>query len=115
MLEIKTSELHTRKRAKIDGHIYTVRRMGNLEQLNLSQSMRRLTVLSKIEDNGTKLTDKQALEVEEISSKLANTFVNLFDDGGDQSKSKALLMTLSDLEIKEIMEKIFADGEPVNE
>lgn len=114
MLSFKTSELKTRKKVTIDGHVFTVRRMGNIEQLEMSQYMGRLTRLSEIEGK-RKLTDKENQEVDTISKSIADMFIGLFDDGGDQSKSKALLRSLSEEEITLYLEKIFEEKEAEDE
>jgi len=113
MLEIKTNQLKTRKKVLIDGNEFTVRKMGNLEQLELSQSMRRVGQLAKIEQSGIELNAKQIAELDELSKKMTEMFIGLFDDGGDQSKSKKMLTSLSDSEIGIILTQIFEekDGE----
>lgn len=108
MIEIKTNQLKTRKKQVIDGHEYTVRRMGNIEQLDLAQKISRLTVLSEVEEKKT-LTKDQAKEVDDISRWMSEVFVSLFDDGGDQTKSKKLVSSLSDEEIEVILKVIFED------
>lgn len=110
MLELKTNQLKTRKQVLIDGHHYTVRRLGNIEQLDVSQYMRRLEQLSSIESkDATELTPKQVKEAEEISAKLSLLFVNLFDDGEDQTKSRALVASLTDQELGILIQQIFKD------
>jgi len=96
----------------IDGHPYTVRRLGNLEQLDISQYMRRLKQLSDTEkSNNGELPEAQSQEADEISKKLSNIFVSLFDDGGDQSKSRALVASLSDGEVSVLLSQIFKEAE----
>lgn len=109
MLELRTNQLKTRKKVLIDDTEYTVRRLGNIEQLDMSQYMRRLSTLSEIEKKEKKLTDAQIAEVDDISAKLSLLFVNLFDDGGDQTKSRALVASLSDAEIGVLLGEIFAE------
>ena len=108
MLEIKTNQLKSRKKVMIDDTLYTVRRLGNLEQLEISQAMRRLKQLAAAEE-ATALTAEQVEEVDALSVKMSDIFIALFDDGGDQSKSRALLASLSDSEIGELIKQIFED------
>lgn len=115
MLEIKTNELKTRKKALIDGHIYTVRKISNLERLDYSQGIRRLMKLSEIEKSGTKMTEKQTDEVNTLAKNMFKIFMDLFDDGGDQSKTKELFSQLSDEEIGVIIDKIFEEKEEARE
>jgi len=109
MLEIKTNQFKTRKKVLIDGNEYTVRKMGNIEQLDLSQYMRRLKQLSDIEVSDKKLTVKQIDEVDMLSSKILALYIGLFDDGADQSKSKSMLATLTDTELGMMLEQIFTE------
>lgn len=115
-LSIRTNQLSTRKQVEIDGHHYTVRKMGNIEQLDMSQYFRRLKKLSELEaKNDNKLTAAQTRELDDLSSKMANMFVALFDDGGDQSKSRALVASLSDVEIGLLLAQIFKEDETPDE
>ena len=93
--------------------------MGNLEQLEISQLMRELKKYQKLEQNASPdveqpLTDEQLQRVDAISKKAADLFVGLFDDGGDQSKSRKLVSSLSNNEVKFMIEQIFgeSDGTP---
>lgn len=109
MLELKTNQLKTRKKVLIDEHQYTVRKLGNIEQMDLSQYMRRLDVLSNLEKKQD-LTEKQIQEVQDIGNRISNLFIALFDDGGDQSKSRSLVASLSENEIGVLLGKIFEEG-----
>lgn len=102
--------LKTRKKVLIDNIEFTVRKMGNLEQLDYQQGMRHLQSLAKIETKDG-LNDKQLKEVDDISMKLSSLFINLFDDGGNQSESRKLLSTLNDEEIGLILKQIFEEPE----
>jgi hypothetical protein len=90
--------------------------MGNIEQLDMSQYFRRLKKLSELEaKNDNKLTTAQTKELDDLSAKMANMFVALFDDGGDQSKSRALVASLSDVEIGLLLAQIFKEDETPDE
>ncbi len=110
MLELKTNQLKTRKKVLIDGHEYTVRKLGNIEQLDLSQYMRRLDSLAKIEATQP-LSDKQLQQVQNISDQIAKLFISLFDDGGDQTKSRTLVASLNESELALMLSQIFNENE----
>lgn len=112
MLEIKTNQLATRKHVLIDGVGYTVRKFSNLEQLNMSQYKRRIDKLIELEKNNE--SEAHEKEAEEINRKIFEMYTNLFDDGGDQSKSKILTDSLSYEEIGLILKDIFTE-ETINE
>lgn len=109
MLEIRTNTLKTRKKVIIDSVEYTVRRLGNIEQIDMNQYIRRLQSLANIEKK-QKLTKEQSAEVDVLSEKLSLLFVNLFDDGGDQSKSRALVASLTDTEVGLLLGQIFTEA-----
>lgn len=104
-LSIKTNELKTRYKVNIDGHDYIVRKMGNLEQIEYARAMKRLETLSK-KDEST-LTEEEDQEVYELTGRISEIFIAMFDDGGDQSKSKNMLSSLSGEEIGELLNQIF--------
>lgn len=108
MLEFQTNTLKTRKNVKIDGQEYTVRRLGNVEQLELSSAMRRLNKLAAKEETKP-LNDQESDEVEAVTQTITSLFVGLFDDHGDQSKSKALISSLSDTEMSMLLAQIFKE------
>ena len=101
MEEIKFDTQKTRKKVVIGNVEFIVRKMGNLEQLDYQQGMRHLQYLSKIETKDG-LNDKQLKEVDDISAKQTALFIGLFDDGGDQSKSRELVPTLNEEDLKQI-------------
>jgi hypothetical protein len=106
MLELKTNQLKTRKKVMIDDHEYTVRGLGNIEQINLSQYMRRLTEIAELEKNKG-LTEEQKIEGEELNIRISELFLHLFDDGGDQSMSNVLISSLSFEELGMVLTQIF--------
>ena len=114
MLEIKTNQLKTRKRVLIDDHEYIVRRLGNIEQLEISQLMRKLDKLATAEKTKS-LTSAQLEEVDDISRQISDIFISLFDDGDDQTKSKTLVGSLSDSEISLLLDQIFEEKDDTTE
>lgn len=120
MLEINTSELKGRVKVKIDGHEYTVRKLGAGEELALSQLLREADVLAKKEEKSQKdkslsITEDEQKRGIEMMEQYFDTMVGLFDDGGDQSKSRQLLDGLSTDEQKEVYEMIFPPTKNNNE
>jgi hypothetical protein len=108
VLEIRTGELKTRKKVLIDGQEYIVRKLGAGEELSLSQAMRRLEKLSKIEEAGT-ITEEESDEALRLAESTFNILAGTFNDGGDGSKSKALINQLSEAELKEVYDTIFKE------
>lgn len=105
MLQINTSTLKSRKKVEIDGHGYSVRRLGAGEQLTLSQQMRELKSLRSSE------SDEDAQKVEQISRDVLNLMANCFDDGVSGKKSKQLVHSLAPEELEEILDTIFTEAE----
>ena len=108
MFEFQTNTLKTRKKVLIDGVEYTVRRFGNIEQLEQNKLMRQLSAFAAKEQKAP-LTDEETEEVDSISLAMSSMFIALFDDGGDQSKSKALIASLSDVEFGMLLTEIYTD------
>lgn len=108
MISFKTNELKGRKKVLIDGHGYTVRRMGNIEQMEYSQSVRKLQKLAELEATRS-LTEEEKEQVDTIALNLSKVFISLFDDGGNQTKSKKLVSSLTEDEISELLLAIFAE------
>ena len=108
MLQFKTNELKSRKTVDIDGIIFTVRRLGNLEQLDYMQGLRKLKKIADIEAK-QKLTEKQSEESDSIADYILTMSYRLFDDGGDQSNTKRIIGSLPNEDIAEIMEQIFKE------
>ncbi len=109
-ISIKLNELKTRKKVLIDDHEYTVRRMGNIEQIEYARGIKKLQSLA-MQEAERKLTEEELKELDTISKELSSVFIDLFDDGGDQSKSKKLIGSLSDEEIGLILAQVFEEKE----
>lgn len=108
MREINTKDLKTRVKIKIDGHDYTVRRLGAGEQLQLNQYRREHASVSK-KSKQSKDLDKLEAELDRLQVKMLDMFVKIFDDGADGTKSKNLVYSLDVLEITELLAEIFAE------
>lgn len=109
MLEITTSNLKTRKKVEIDGHPYTVRKLGAGEQLALNQMLRKAKALEQKLNDGDS-SEQDELAAEKLSEKMVTILAGLFDDGGDGGKSRALVSSLGDIEIAELFAQIFPEG-----
>lgn len=111
MLEIKTNQFATRKPVNIDGHEYIVRKPGAGEQLILQQKMRRVKELDRLQ-KANSLSEEQEVELENLGADMLDLTASLFDDGGDGSKSKELVRSLSDEEVTLLLTKVFNEDGP---
>lgn len=110
MLQINTNSLNSRKKVEIDGHPYTVRRYGAGEQLTLNKMQRESNKLAPRLSQAD-VTEAEIEKAEKLSVKLIDIFAGLFDDGGDGSKSRKLVESLSPDEVSELFMQIFDDGQ----
>lgn len=124
-IAISTSKYIKTVRAKIDGRIYIVRKIGAGEGLDLSallgelqkQSVEILNLRGKIDtaesDEKRKEYTNELLEgmkpFAELQEKIEEIYIGLFDDGEDGKYSKALVRSLgidnTNAVYNEIMEK----------
>lgn len=110
----QTNTLKSRRKAVIDGHEFTVRRMGNIERLEVLQAQDEIKAIidkypQDVKDEDIKPADMEVVNTKALQS--AEILVGLFDDGGDQSKSRALVRSLEDDDIIDIIEKVFSQTE----
>lgn len=108
MKVIKLNELKTRKQVTIDNDLYTVRRFGNMEELEYRSYLRELQKLALLEKDNP-LNEEQLDRIDEINKILFDMIVSLFDDGENFTKSRKLLASLSDTEISLLIERALAD------
>lgn len=106
MIEINTNKLATRKFVKIDGHDYTVRKLGAGDELAISQIIRTLNRLQDKAKDGT-FTAKDEAKFTELQERSLKIYAATFDDGGDGSKSLELISRLSYDERTEVYDLIF--------
>lgn len=124
-IAISTSKYIKTVRAKIDGRIYTVRKIGAGEGLDLSallgelqkQSVEILNLRGKIDtaesdEKRKEYTDellKSMKPFAELQERIEEIYIGLFDDGEDGKYSKALVRSLgidnTNAVYNEIMEK----------
>lgn len=113
MLEIKTSSLPDRKTLKIDGQVFTVRRLGAGEQLRIGQITRQIETLTK--DGEAAMTEEQKDKATELMLSMYDVMAGTFDDGGDGSKSKALVLAQSPEGLAELVKRAFDATEPTEQ
>jgi hypothetical protein len=112
--QISTNKLSQRKHVEIDGHYYVVRRKGSGDRLSINMYMTELDKLADKEKAGTQLTGEELDRITEIENGIVNIAVGCFDDGGDGSKSRELVLSLSEDELTELMETIFDEPKEPN-
>lgn len=127
VFQVVTNNIIPTRKANIDGVIYTVRRKGSGDDLDISLRSSRLTKLGReIMAERNRLAnakndserEEATKRVEEVMDKISATqeelesiLANLFDDGGDQSKSKAMVHKYGANGVKVILDQIFGDNE----
>lgn len=131
-ITISLSNIRKVKRAKIGDTVFTVRKLGAGEELELSANMRRAGVLidsfnkmrkkmleqSEEEKANTKELTKLAKKMDKFTEELHEiqlfqyeSYLKIFDDGTkDQAKTKELLSSLSIDERDELLKQIWAEG-----
>lgn len=114
----QTNQLKSRRKAIIDGHEYTVRRLGNIERLEINQRTTEIRrILNKyakdVSDDEIKQADIDTME--RLALESAKTMVSLFDDGTtDQEKARELVRSLDEEDLLDIIEATFAQTEAKN-
>lgn len=129
---ISTSKYIKTVNAKIDNHVYVVRKMGAGTQLDLSREISalarvRTAILNldgKMKSAQTEQQQEELLaettekmeEFDKIVKRLEDVFVSLFDDREDGSKSRKLVHSLGLDNIQLVYNEIFekAEDEPDN-
>lgn len=107
----QTNKLKSRRKALIDGHEFTVRRMGNIERLEVLQAQDEIKAIIDKYPQDVKDEDIKAGDMEIVNKKAlqsAEILIGLFDDGGDQSKSRSLVRSLDDEDIIAIIDEVFS-------
>ena len=118
-----TSNYIKTKTGEIDGHVYTIRRMGAGDELDVASVSSRILALqeriklmqdalerAKDDEAAMKAMADSADAIEQMATEQANlekTYASLFDDGGDQSKSRALVHKLGLEGVKALLNDVF--------
>lgn len=112
-VSFQTNTLKSRRKAIIDGHEYTLRRLGNIEQLEISRLQGEIeAIFSKYPPNvkDADVSKEDYKMVNDNAEKMSLLILTLFDDGTeDQDHSRALVKSLSDEDIFDILSKVFKD------
>lgn len=126
-VSISTSKYITSVKAKIDDHVYTVRKMGAGTQLDLSREisnlMRMRTELMNLEarmkkteseEEADKMLQENMDKMEafgKVAQRIEAIFIDLFDDGEDGKKSAKLVHALGIDNIQKVYAEIFDKAE----
>ena len=123
VFQVVTNNIIPTRKAEIDGVIYTVRRKGSGDDLDISLRTSRLSKLGReamaerarlssaksekekedINERILKIVD----EIAELNKEMELILANLFDDGGDQSKSRELVHKYGADGVTNILGQIF--------
>lgn len=130
-VSISTSKYITSVKAKIDDHVYTVRKMGAGTQLDLSREisnlMRMRTDLMNLEakmkkteseEEADKMLQENMDKMEafgKVAQRIEAIFIDLFDDGEDGKKSAKLVHALGIDNIQKVYAEIFDKAEETND
>lgn len=130
-VSISTSKYITSVKAKIDDHVYTVRKMGAGTQLDLSREisnlMRMRTDLMNLEakmkkteseEEADKMLQENMDKMEafaKVTQRIEAIFIDLFDDGEDGKKSAKLVHALGIDNIQKVYTEIFDKAEEAND
>lgn len=130
-VSISTSKYITSVKAKIDDHVYTVRKMGAGTQLDLSREisnlMRMRTDLMNLEakmkkteseEEADKMLQENMDKMEafgKVTQRIEAIFIDLFDDGEDGKKSEKLVHALGIDNIQKVYAEIFDKAEETND
>lgn len=122
-----TSDYIKTKTGKIDGTVYTIRRMGAGDELDIaaisSKVLRLQEQIELMRDSIKNAKDEEATlkavaensdvmeKLAEEQSKLERVYASLFDDGGDGSKSLALVHKLGHEGVKNLLDDIFGEDD----
>lgn len=136
-IEISTKGLIRELKAKIDGHVYTVRKLGAGTQLDIQRKTTKMSTISKKAFNlksrfeaakktkggDTKETlamvdelDKLMVEMNDTQESLARSWMKLFDDGTDDQRfTKELLEKYGTAGLQKLNARAFGSGDEAEE
>lgn len=126
-VSISTSKYITSVKAKIDDHVYTVRKMGAGTQLDLSREISNLMKMrtdlmnleakmkkTESEEEADKMLQENMDKMEafaKVTQRIEAIFIDLFDDGEDGKKSAKLVHALGIDNIQRVYAEIFDKAE----
>lgn len=130
-VSISTSKYITSVKAKIDDHVYTVRKMGAGTQLDLSREISNLMKMrtdlmnleakmkkTESEEEADKLLQENMDKMEafgKVTQRIEAIFIDLFDDGEDGKRSAKLVHALGIDNIQRVYAEIFDKAEETND
>lgn len=130
-VSISTSKYITSVKAKIDDHVYTVRKMGAGTQLDLSREISNLIKMrtdlmnleakmkkTESEEEADKMLQDNMDKMEafgKVTQRIESIFIDLFDDGEDGKKSAKLVHALGIDNIQKVYAEIFDKAEGTND
>lgn len=130
-VSISTSKYITSVKAKIDDHVYTVRKMGAGTQLDLSREISNLMKMrtdlmnlqakmekTESEEEADKMLQENMDKMEafgKVTQRIEAIFIDLFDDGEDGKKSAKLVHALGIDNIQRVYAEIFDKAEETND
>lgn len=130
-VSISTSKYITSVKAKIDDHVYTVRKMGAGTQLDLSREISNLMKMrtdlmnleakmkkTASEEEADKMLQDNMDKMEafgKVTQRIESIFIDLFDDGEDGKKSAKLVHALGIDNIQKVYAEIFDKAEETND
>lgn len=130
-VSISTSKYITSVKAKIDDHVYTVRKMGAGTQLDLSREISNLMKMrtdlmnlqakmkkTESEEEADKMLQENMDKMEafgKVTQRIEAIFIDLFDDGEDGKRSAKLVHTLGIDNIQRVYAEILDKAEGTND
>lgn len=130
-VSISTSKYITSVKAKIDDHVYTVRKMGAGTQLDLSREISNLMKMrtdlmnlqakmkkTESEEEADKMLQENMDKMEafgKVTQRIEAIFIDLFDDGEDGTKSAKLVHALGIDNVQKVYAEIFDKAEGTND
>ena len=130
-VSISTSKYITSVKAKIDDHVYTVRKMGAGTQLDLSREISNLMKMrtdlmnleakmkkTESEEEADKMLQENMDKMEafgKVTQRIEAIFIDLFDDGEDGKRSAKLVHALGIDNIQKVYAEIFDKAEETND
>lgn len=130
-ISISTSKYITSVKAKIDDHVFTVRKMGAGTQLDLSREISNLMKMrtdlmnleakmkkTESEEEADKMLQENMDKMEafgKVTQRIEAIFIDLFDDGEDGKRSAKLVHALGIDNIQKVYAEIFDKAEGTND
>lgn len=105
MIELNLDEYVEPIKVKMGGHIFTFRELGAINELALAQAQSRATRLA----GKPKLTSAEEDELRQLTQKVYDMALSMFDDGVGGKITVKILGNLSQDKLRQLREKIVAE------